>query len=241
MFSHFHKDLEMDGSNPNTFLAIDILCCLYLTSYDKLLKNSSQLYKTPWAATLCKLGPIRTKYIGFESNSLTKNSSSFLHQTFQISNPENAKSAECLWWSFWTCNRLQFLTSKTTSEAGMASTNKKAILIELESFFSLLRFFLFPHFLLCIWLFHPCKSMNQHLPWWNHPNWSGFLPGSPTCGRFRCPHRRFWAQVDGLRLQGRTETWKSASRSGARNLNEKHEILKRHLQKIRDHPSNQLP
>ena len=31
MSSHFHKDLEMDGSNPNTFLAMDTLCCLYLT------------------------------------------------------------------------------------------------------------------------------------------------------------------------------------------------------------------
>ena len=80
----------------------------------------------------------------------------FLHLTFQLSNPETAKNAECLSWSFWTCNWVQFrsgfgLTPETTvtSEEGKESTNKKATIIELESFLSLLRFFVpsLSHFL----------------------------------------------------------------------------------------------
>lgn len=65
MFFHFHKDLEMDGSNPNTFLAIDILYYLYLTFFWQAPKWVPTLYKKPWDETLCKLGPFRTKYIGF--------------------------------------------------------------------------------------------------------------------------------------------------------------------------------
>ena len=65
MFFHFHNDLEMDGSNPNTFQQLTFCTVCISPSYDKLLKNSFQPCKKPWDETLCESGPVRTKYIGF--------------------------------------------------------------------------------------------------------------------------------------------------------------------------------